>query len=611
MSFVFSYIIKLSVSLSAVYLFYYFILRKLTFYNWNRYYLLLYTGLSFFIPLVDVTGMLHQSELRSVRLLQWVPAMGYYEVNNQPDALLPVNNIMMFLLLAGMLAALVRLCIQVISFRRLKESAMQLYDDEMKLYQVDAPIIPFSFGNSIFINRKLHSQAELQDIIRHEFVHVKQKHSIDIIWSELFCVINWYNPFAWLLKKAIRENLEFIADDQVLKNGIGKKEYQYLLLKVTGNNQFSIAASFNFSSLKKRIAMMNKMKSARMHLIKFLFLLPLVAVLLLAFRNEFKQSSAATEIKDKKVSIAGLVVDAATQQPIANATVYCDEKKVSTQTDANGYYLMQLPFENKELQFSLVVAKAGYTSLHQQEHWGNFTSDHIFNLYGHTFEFFGLDKNKPGFSAIGGNASSLEGLNYDRAKELFEKIGQPSKELMDTVPGVHVPNDKGYYIDVIGRKGNSVIVIKDKNKKEVKRVAMDEWNNRDEYYEGLYGAIPPPPPPPLPPPPGAPVPAAPLAPVEADAAPATAPTPAVAPAPPAPVGAPASPIAVAPPPPPAPPAPPPLPKNVKSLAIDNNKATVILKNGTKETYDLDVPEQKEKFEQKYHLNRNENKNEQQ
>jgi beta-lactamase regulating signal transducer with metallopeptidase domain len=81
---------------------------------------------------------------------------------------------------------------------------------------VQADIIPFSFGNSIFINKQLHSLDELREIVRHEFVHVKQKHSMDILWSELLCIACWYNPFSWLLKRSIRQNLEFIADSKVL-----------------------------------------------------------------------------------------------------------------------------------------------------------------------------------------------------------------------------------------------------------------------------------------------------------------------------------------------------------------------------------------------------------
>ncbi len=146
---------------------------------------------------------------------------------------------------------------------------------------------------------------ELQEIVRHEFVHVKQKHSIDILWSELLCIVSWYNPFSWLLKRSIRQNLEFIADSKVLEGGMNKKEYQYLLLKVIGNNHFSIAPKFNFSSLKKRIAMMNKMKTARMHIVKFLFILPLVAVLLIAFRKkEHEANSARSQLRNVSRTVA-------------------------------------------------------------------------------------------------------------------------------------------------------------------------------------------------------------------------------------------------------------------------------------------------------------------
>jgi hypothetical protein len=125
----------------------------------------------------------------------------------------------------------------------------------------------------------------IKEIIRHEFIHVKQKHSVDIFLSELLCVLNWYNPFAWMIRRAIKVNLEFIADDKVLASGVDRKEYQCLLLKVIGVSPFSITNQFNFSSLKKRIAMMNKKQSAKTQLLKLLLLLPVIIIILLAFRT--------------------------------------------------------------------------------------------------------------------------------------------------------------------------------------------------------------------------------------------------------------------------------------------------------------------------------------
>lgn len=615
MQFIFLYFIKLSICLAVVYLFYHFVLQRLTFYNWNRYYLLIYTLASFYIPFIDIAAVLNQSNLQSASFVRFVPAMiDYRQFNAVPASnFFTLNNVIIILLLLGMATALLKLCVQIVSFSKLKRKAQPIYTDDMKIYQIDDNIIPFSFGNSIFINRQMHSREELQDIILHEFIHVKQQHSIDIIWSELLCVVNWFNPFAWFIKKAIRQNLEFIADEQVLQNGINKKDYQYLLLKVTGNNQFSIASQFNFSSLKKRIAMMNKMKSAKLHLVKFLFLLPLVAVLLLAFRNKWNAQPDALG-KEKKVSIAGLVVDASTRQPLADVTLYCREKNVSAKTDANGYYLLQLPVENKELQFTLQVSKNGYAPLHQKEHWGNFTSEQIFKMYGHSFEFFGLSesgKKNNGFSSLAGNAASIEGLSYENANRFFNNIYSDhsfEKAATDTVPPAadiktmeeltkDAPfinatgadaNSKGYFIDIIGNRGNCVVIVKDRNQKQVKRVLLTEWNKKRNYYEDLYGALPAPPPPP--PPPAAPLPPAPPAPVKDGVEPN-------APLPPLPPAAPNAPL------PPTPPSPPKLPANVKSLEMDNDKATVWLKDGTKETYDLTVPAEKDKFEKKYHLSK--------
>jgi TonB-dependent SusC/RagA subfamily outer membrane receptor len=283
MSALIEYFAKLSISLAVVWLFYQFVLRRLTFYNHNRWYLLGYSLLSFVIPLIDITPALHQNDLTDIGVVQWVPLV--YK-NAAANTSLSVWNIISILVVAGMLFMLVRLLVQLISFRRMMKKATVVSAEGIQLYQVNEPIIPFSFGNAVFFNVNLHTTEELEKIIRHEFVHVKQRHSIDIICSEILCLLNWYNPFAWMIRAAIRQNLEFVADNKVLENGINKKQYQYLLLKVIGDNQFSIAQKFNFSSLKKRIAMMNKNKSTKKHLFRFLFLLPVLAFILVSFRKE-------------------------------------------------------------------------------------------------------------------------------------------------------------------------------------------------------------------------------------------------------------------------------------------------------------------------------------
>ena len=309
----FLYILKLSISLAVVYLFYHFVLRKLTFYTWNRWYLLGYSFLSFFIAFFNITPLFQSGLLNYNKAVQLVPSIDFYSwqyfyrQNRSSISQSTWSNwsLCLFIVATGAVVLSLRLIIQYFSFLKIRRKAELLSENETKIYHVEADIIPFSFGNSIFINKQLHSVDELQEIVRHEFVHVKQKHSVDILWSEMLCIVNWYNPFSWLLKRSIRQNLEFIADSKVLENGMNKKEYQYLLLKVIGNNHFSIAPKFNFSSLKKRIAMMNKMKTARMHIVKFLFILPLVAVLLIAFRKkENEANSTRSQLKNGSQTIA-------------------------------------------------------------------------------------------------------------------------------------------------------------------------------------------------------------------------------------------------------------------------------------------------------------------
>ncbi|MDP4264220.1 MAG: M56 family metallopeptidase [Bacteroidota bacterium] len=292
MPIVIQYFLKLSIYLALVYLFYQLVLRKLTFYTANRWYLLGYSLLSFWIPFINITPLLQKSELTTNSVVQFIPSFEVYTTAFVNAAGCPVQPVswdkwdwMALVGITGMILFFVLFFTRLFSFFYMRRKAKLLTNDGVKLYQVDKEIIPFSFGNSVFINRHLHSEEELTEIIRHEFVHIKQKHTADIIWCELLCILNWYNPFVWFIRKAIRQNLEFIADDKVLENGINKKQYQYLLLKVIGNNQFSIASKFNFSSLKKRIAMMNRFKTTKLHLFKFLFVVPLLAVVLLSFRS--------------------------------------------------------------------------------------------------------------------------------------------------------------------------------------------------------------------------------------------------------------------------------------------------------------------------------------
>jgi TonB-dependent SusC/RagA subfamily outer membrane receptor len=282
------YLLKLSICLAIVYLFYRIFLDRLTFYRWNRWYLFGYSILSFFIPLVNIMPGLKRNQWDHYSVVAMIPSIGAKPAAAESGLSDMISgwDWWMVVFAAGTVILMIRFLIKMLAFRSMKQRATLISQGKARIYVISDVVSPFSFGNAIFLNRDQHNGAGLEEIIRHEFVHVRQKHSIDIIWCELLCMVNWFNPFAWMLRRSVKQNLEFIADQEVVQHGCDPKEYQYLLLKVTGNPDFAFATPFNFSSLRRRIIMLNSLRSARIHLFKFLFILPVVAVILLSFRKE-------------------------------------------------------------------------------------------------------------------------------------------------------------------------------------------------------------------------------------------------------------------------------------------------------------------------------------
>jgi beta-lactamase regulating signal transducer with metallopeptidase domain len=366
------FLLKLSISLSIVWLFYQLFLRRLTFYRLNRWYLLGYTILAFFIPLINIGPMLADGSSGEPAMVEFIPAIGHVQANAVSPAAQRVvfsgwNGLLLLLLLGGLLL-LIRSAVRWFSLLRLRRQARRVEGTELKIYQVDAPIIPFSFGNAIYINQRLHTEKEWSDIILHEYIHIRQRHTVDILLAELVCILNWYNPFSWLIRYSIRQNLEFIADQQVLDNGVDRKGYQYHLLKVVGEPRYRLANSFNFSSLKKRIVMMNKMRSARLHLLKLLFLVPLVAVLLLAFRDRYPDLLRRFS-GPIYVNAAGIVIALPGKLPLAGVIVREKASGMETKTDAKGFYKMRIPVASDSARIHLDYLKEGYEGDYRERSW--------------------------------------------------------------------------------------------------------------------------------------------------------------------------------------------------------------------------------------------------
>lgn len=264
---------------------YYLVLRRLTFYTLNRIFLVFGILFSSIYPFINLTDFFHQQEQINPSVVAFVP-----KLNQQVNSLVPTQFInsnwqfigMLFYIGVGIMA--LRLIVQFISLYQMHQKSKPGAVADFKVRILTEPVSPFSFWQTVYVNPSLHQERELETILAHEQIHVKQWHSLDIILAELSVVFYWFNPGVWLMKKAVKENLEFITDQKILNKGIDRKTYQYSLLDV-GNLTPAVAIvnNFNLSDLKKRIKMMNVKRSSKLTLSRYLLITPVLLVTTLAF----------------------------------------------------------------------------------------------------------------------------------------------------------------------------------------------------------------------------------------------------------------------------------------------------------------------------------------
>ena len=187
---------------------------------------------------------------------------------------------------------------------------------------------PFSFFRWVFMYPSTLEGRQLHEVMVHECTHVSGLHSLDTLFSELFSIACWFNPFAWLMKQEVRMNLEYLADESVLSDGNARKSYQYHLLGLAyrqPNESTKIANNFNLLPLKKKIKMMNKRRTSEIGKAKYLLFAPLAGVLLMVSNIE----SVAREIGEQIPEVAevqqkaeqALNADVAVANPMAKDAV--------------------------------------------------------------------------------------------------------------------------------------------------------------------------------------------------------------------------------------------------------------------------------------------------
>jgi hypothetical protein len=179
-------------------------------------------------------------------------------------------------------------------------------DGPYRIVQTKGDRGPCSFGRYIFINSSLYDDETLQQILLHEKIHVRQIHSLDIILAEMYIIFQWFNPFVWLYRKALENNLEFLTDAAIIRNPVtNASSYQMSLLRVSAPHlPLSITSNYNQSLLKKRIIMMHSQKSTIRKTWKYLFLFPLLSGLVCIFNDTAAISQNTSNNRNQQQSSA-------------------------------------------------------------------------------------------------------------------------------------------------------------------------------------------------------------------------------------------------------------------------------------------------------------------
>lgn len=362
----------------SFYAFYRLLFYKDTFFKLRRASLLAFFGLALLYPLLNIQEWVKEQEPMT-EVIQIYSAM-LPEMTVTPEVvvktdwkgiLLSASSYMYW----GVMALLfVRFFIQLSSILLLAYRSRRTVIHGVPVYRLDKPAGPFSFFKMIFIHPESHSEKEIDEILTHECTHVFQWHSVDVMICELITVICWVNPFAWLLKREVRHNLEYLADNTVIQSGYDCKSYQYHLLGLAHHYQAAATLynSFNVLHLKNRISMMNKKRSHGIGRTKYLIFIPLAAFLMLLSNIEavaritgeiaaeavagVKEATEISVLSEDDVKVSGQVIDDF-NGPVIGANVIVKGTNVDTITDTEGYFVLETT-KNAVLRFSFPGMKA-------------------------------------------------------------------------------------------------------------------------------------------------------------------------------------------------------------------------------------------------------------
>ncbi len=300
------YILKVLIVSGILCGYYFLALKDKVFHKWNRFYLLFTVVLSLVLPFISIDIAQTSGEQgAAIKVLQAVRVQDEIIIEmSRKSSFLTANNV----ILSGyILISLVFIGILLRTFLkiyRIKRNYPNTKVEGINFINTNDKSTPFSFFNSIFWNRSinLHS-SQGQQIFNHELAHVKEKHTHDKIFMNVVLLFFWINPFFWIIRKELNMIHEFVADKMAMEDGDVNAFAEMILSSVYPGEQFSITNNFFYSPIKRRLMMLSKNKNSKVNYASRLLVLPLAALIFMAFTLKMKKAGPIYEGKPITVII--------------------------------------------------------------------------------------------------------------------------------------------------------------------------------------------------------------------------------------------------------------------------------------------------------------------
>lgn len=308
------YIARVGLYLGLFYAFYLLVMRRTTFFRLNRVLLMAGSYLCLLLPFIRLrteTAEVIVSDLTIV-------GVGEGAESAAVSAGFPWWEVLLAIYVAGALVTLIIYMVSSWKMGRLIRNGNASVLDDCRLVLLESDVPSFSWGRTVVMSRK--DMQENPAIFTHERMHVKCRHSLDLILFLPLQILFWWNPLVWITREELRLLHEYEADEGVIKKGIDATQYQLLLVrKAVGEHRFSLASGFQHAKLKNRITMMLKKSSSRWVRWSYLAVIPVLAVLMYACNSPKESKTPAPETSGQEVAATAPAEEPADAQTAQNA----------------------------------------------------------------------------------------------------------------------------------------------------------------------------------------------------------------------------------------------------------------------------------------------------